>query len=43
MAGGIEIFSKFEVMTEGVSQREIHRRLVRVYGQKVFSGEDVPA
>jgi hypothetical protein len=43
MAGVIENYSKFEVRTVvrflqagGVSQSEIHRRLVSVYGQNVF-------
>jgi hypothetical protein len=44
MAGVIENYSKFEVravvrfwQVEGVSQSEIHRRLMSVYGQKFFS------
>jgi transposase len=48
MAGVIENYSKFEVyavarflQAEGVSQSEIHRRLVSVYGQNVFSRKEV--
>jgi hypothetical protein len=48
MAGRIENYSKFEVcmvvrflQAEGVSQSEIHRRLVSVYGQKVFRQKEV--
>jgi hypothetical protein len=44
VAGVIENYSKFEIRTmvrlsqaERMSQSEIHRRLVSVYGQKVFS------
>jgi DNA-binding NarL/FixJ family response regulator len=42
MAGVIKNYSKFEVravvrFVQGVSQSEIHRGLVSVYGQKVFS------
>jgi hypothetical protein len=48
MADVIENDSKFEVhavvrfyQAEGVSQSEIHRRLVSVYDQNVFSGKEV--
>jgi hypothetical protein len=48
MASVIENYSKFEVrgvvrflQAEGVSQSEIHRRLVSVYGQNVFSQNEV--
>jgi transposase len=48
MAGVIENYSKFEVRAvvrflhaEGVSQSEIHHRLVSVYGQNVFSRKEV--
>jgi hypothetical protein len=44
MAGVIENYSKFEVRSvvrflqaEGVGQSKSHRRLVNVYGRKVFS------
>jgi hypothetical protein len=49
MASVIENYSKFEVCTmvrflqeEGASQGEIHRRLVSVYSQNVFSQMEVP-
>jgi hypothetical protein len=48
MAGVIANYSNFEVravvrfsQAEGVSQREIQRRLVSVYGQKIFSWKEV--
>jgi hypothetical protein len=47
MAGVSNYYSKFEVsgvvriLQEGVSQSEIHRRLLSVYGQKVFSRKEV--
>jgi hypothetical protein len=44
MAGVIENYSKFEVLAvdrslqvEGMSQSEIHRRSVTVYGENAFS------
>jgi hypothetical protein len=47
MAGVTENYSGFEVRSvvrflqaEGVGRREIHRRLVNVYGQKVFSRKE---
>jgi hypothetical protein len=48
MDGAIEYYSKSEVCTvvrflqaEGMSQSEINRRLVTVYGQKVFSQKEL--
>jgi hypothetical protein len=44
MAGVIGNYSKFEVrhlQAGGVSQSEIHRRLVSVYDQNVFSRKEV--
>jgi hypothetical protein len=48
MSTVIENYSKFEVRTvvrflqaEGVSQSKIHRRLMSVYGQNVFSRKEV--
>jgi hypothetical protein len=48
MASVIENYSKFEacmvvrfLQAEGVSQSEIHRRLVNGYGWKVFSRKEV--
>jgi hypothetical protein len=48
MAGMMENYLKFEVhavvrflQAEGVSQTKIHRRLVSVYGQNVFSQKEV--
>jgi hypothetical protein len=48
MAGVIENYSKFEVravvrflQADGVSQSEVHLRLVSVYGQNVFSRKEV--
>jgi hypothetical protein len=48
MAGAFENYSKFEVsmvvrflQAEGMSQSKIHRRLVSVYGQNVFSLKEV--
>jgi hypothetical protein len=48
MAGVTENFSKFQVravarflQAERVSQSEIQRRIVSVYGQKVFSRKEV--
>jgi hypothetical protein len=48
MAGVTENYSEFEVsalvtflQVEGVSQDEIDRRLMSVYGQKVFSRKEV--
>jgi hypothetical protein len=50
MEGVIENYSKSEVravvrflQAEGVSEREIHRRLVSVYGQNVFIRKELSA